>query len=442
MRVLLISTNQLRPEGELQWVPVAPLGLSYVASALREAGHEIAFLDLCFEERAEQAVSDIIREFDPASIGISFRNLEMMAYFRNISFLDGLRDVVSCCRRHSDARIVLGGSGFSIMPVPVLRYTGCEFGIVGEGEWSYPELLRCLESGAGTDEIPGVVRIDGDEARIHPPRRDHSLGGLIPPARELIDHGRYIRAGGTANLQTKRGCPFECVYCTYPLIEGRAVRCRPPGEVIDEFSTLDRTYGLHEAYVVDSQFNYPLDYAKTVCERLITVRNSMKVWWTCMLNPGYVDEELALMLRLARCSMVDLSIESASDTMLERLGKGFTTADIRKTFAVLHEYRLPFSTWILFGGPGENATTVKETLSLLAELGVPRVLFAVGIRVCPRTALAERMREEGALAGERDLLEPVFYPSMAPEEIVELIRPYCVERPDWRIAAHKFAAVD
>jgi radical SAM superfamily enzyme YgiQ (UPF0313 family) len=435
MRVLLISTNRLRPTQTSEWLPVEPLGLAYVAAGLRNAGHEVQFLDLCFVERQDAAIVDVIERSVPDVIGISLRNIEMMAYFQNVSFLDELQSAVDICRHHSDARIILGGSGFSIMPAQLLRHTGLDLGIVGEGERSLPDLLSRLELDQDYSDIPGVVQVVDDQVQFTPPDRNQDISNLLAPARDLIDHSQYVRAGGTVNLQTKRGCPFKCIYCTYPLIEGTNVRCRRPDEVAEEFRVIDSEFGVKEAYVVDNQFNYPLDHAKEVCEKLVALRDEIKVWWSCMLNPGYLSEELVLLLRLARCTMVDLSIESASDRVLDSLGKNFSTGEIRNAITLLKKYLLPFTTWILLGGPGETKETVQETLGFLAELEVPSVLFSIGLRVCPGTEIERLMRGDGRIGEGDDLLGSVFYLSMSAEELAELVLPYCKGRKGWRIAA-------
>ena len=438
MKVLLVSSNQLKPSATLPWVPVEPLGMAYVASALRASGHEIEFLDLCFSPHWEKDLRAVIGVFQPACIGISLRNIDLMAYFNPVSFIDDLKAIVEVCRGCTSARIVLGGSGFSVMPRELLRFTGLDLGIAGEGEWSFPALLEGLERGLDYSGISGVVsRVDGDIRGPAPARDFPPLLGHVRPERDRIDGKRYRAAGGAASLQTKRGCPFACIYCTYPLVEGAAMRCRPADEVADEFRELSERYGVNEAYIVDNQFNYPLEHAQEVCERLARDRGDYKVWWSCMLNPAYVTEEFAILLRLARCVMVDLSIESVSDRMLERLGKNFRVRDVRRTIEVLKKCRLGFNTWVLFGGPGESEETIRETLDALVEMEVADVLIGIGLRICPGTRIERIARGEGIINERTDLVKPVFYVSMDAHEIVKLVEPYLERHPGWRIAALK-----
>ncbi|HSR13004.1 MAG TPA: cobalamin-dependent protein, partial [Thermodesulfobacteriota bacterium] len=136
MRVLLISANtEMLPD------PVAPLGPACVASALRKAGHDTRFLDLCFIENMEAAVRETVSDFRPDCIGVSLRNLDNVAFPDSVSYLPFYKKIAETCRRVSAAPVFLGGAGFTLMPGPILEYLGADGGIAGEGEESFPALL-------------------------------------------------------------------------------------------------------------------------------------------------------------------------------------------------------------------------------------------------------------------------------------------------------------
>ena len=437
MKVLLVSTNQLRPTRYVPWEPVEPLGAAYVAAAVLRAGHGVGLLDLCFSAHPEKHLDEALERESPDVIGISFRNIEMTAYFNDVSFLETLTTIVSVCRERAGASVVLGGSGFSIMPEEILRLTGAELGIIGEGEWSFPELLSRIEKGAEYDGIPGLVRLRDGSASRALPDRGHELRGNVFPARGLIDHAGYARMGGVVNVQTKRGCPMGCIYCTYPIIEGSEPRCRPTSEVLDELVEISQRFGIERAYMVDSQFNNPPDRAKELCMALASMRERVKLSWSCMINPAGVDEELAFLMRLAGCRYVDLGADSGSETMLGMLGKGFTKDDVARAASLFGRSRISFGTWILLGGPGESEATIRETLQFLSANNVSDVLFSVGLRVYPGTPLERIARDEGRLEGRTDLIEPAYYLSMEAQRIVSIVEPHLGAHQGWRIAARR-----
>ena len=109
MKVALVNTNRMQP-------PIAPIGLDYVAEALNAAGHTVGLLDLCWEEDAAGAIRNYFSESDFGLAGITLRNTDDCVYTSRRSFLSGFPDLVKMVRNNTDARIVLGGVGFSTMP--------------------------------------------------------------------------------------------------------------------------------------------------------------------------------------------------------------------------------------------------------------------------------------------------------------------------------------
>src|SRR5213595_3682804 len=152
VRVLLVSANQERSPD-----PVAPLGACYVATAAAGAGHEVQVLDLCFSEDPPAAVRAAVAAHRPEAIGISLRNVDNCAYPDTVSYLPHYRAVVQACRTASEAPIVLGGSAFTTMPAHYLATLGVPFGVVGEGEVAFVELLACLDRRREPRGLPGIA---------------------------------------------------------------------------------------------------------------------------------------------------------------------------------------------------------------------------------------------------------------------------------------------
>ena len=162
---------------------------------------------------------------------VSLRNIDNVTWPGCRSYLAGVREVVAICR--GQARVVVGGSGFSLMPREILAYLDADYGVVGEGEEVLPRLVELIGQGACPSSLPGVL-VRGIEGFLPP----LPVERIATPERSLFDVARYQRQGGMANVQTKRGCPFACIYCTYPLLEGRRMRLRPIKAIIAEIRAL------------------------------------------------------------------------------------------------------------------------------------------------------------------------------------------------------------
>jgi radical SAM superfamily enzyme YgiQ (UPF0313 family) len=421
MRILLISVNRERMP-----YPVAPLGLAYIAKALKQAGHEVRAIDLCFSTDIENDVARIMEDSHPDAIGISLRNLDNLTYPSSLSYVPELEETVAIVRRYTPAPVIIGGSGFSLAPLPLMQRVDLDFGVVGEGEGSMVELVQRLEQGASAGGIPGVLIKGGKE--FIPPM---PLASFHAPDRSILDNQRYLKEGGMANLQTKRGCPFDCIYCTYPLLEGKRCRMRAVPEVVQEIRQLQAEHGADYIYFVDDIFNYPADYTADLCQEMITQKVAVK--WTAFVNPRFLSAELCALMAKAGCQGLELGIDSGAAKILKAYRKGFETEDIARAARSCHETRLPFAVYLLLGGPGEDEATLQESFALMDRLSPTAVIVMVGIRVYPHTHLQEIAIEEGVVAPHDDLLEPRFYisPLIGSERLIEKITEAAMKRQGW-----------
>ena len=423
VNVLLINTNR-----ETSPWPVLPLGLSTVASALKAKGHAVRFLDLCFVPSPPEAIHAALMDFPAEAVGVTVRNIDNVSMLGPRFYLDSIRDeVIAPCRSGSRAPIIIGGSAVGISPAAMMDHFGVDFALAGEGETSMDRWLECLKMGnRDFTAIPGLYH-RGPDGSIHAPGRvsREPVDGLRHPRPyEWVDYRRYRRRGALAGIQTKRGCPFECIYCAYGLIEGCGPRLRDPEDIVDEMEGWNRAVHPPGFDFVDSVFNHPEAHAVSLCEAI--VKRGIRTRLTTMdLNPGPVSEELVAVMRAAGFSRLMSSPDSASPAMLERLKKNFTVDDLIRAAGRLRAGGLRVFWFFTFGGPGESPDTIRETLDFCGRHLPPGdvVLFSIGFRISPGTALAQIAREEGVVGPDDALFRPAFYcaPETPPSLILRMI---------------------
>jgi radical SAM superfamily enzyme YgiQ (UPF0313 family) len=417
----LISANRERMP-----YPVAPVGLAYIAEALLAEGHDCRAIDLCFSEDIEHDLTQMVADFSPDLIGISLRNLDNLTYPPSISYVPELEETIAIIRRCTPAPIVIGGSGFSLAPLPLMQRLEVDFGIVGEGEESMAKLVQQLEQGGSLGGIPGVL-IKGNNEFLPP--RPLDLFGV--PARRVLNNERYLREGGMANIQTKRGCPFNCIYCTYPLLEGKRVRVREVQDVVREMQGLQEDYGVDYCYFVDDIFNYPPDYTEALLREMIA--QGVKMRWTAFVNPRFLTPEITVLMAEAGCQGVELGVDSGSSKILKGYRKGFEIQDIINASQHCRETGLNFALYLLLGGPGEDEATLQETFALMDRLDPTAVIIMIGIRIYPQTPLQKTAIQEGVIKEDDDLLEPRFYisPLIGAERLIEVVTEAALGRRGW-----------
>jgi radical SAM superfamily enzyme YgiQ (UPF0313 family) len=410
MRVALVNTNRIIP-------PIAPIGLDYVAEALCASGHQAEILDLCWEERWEQALAGFLENGNHALVGVSIRNTDDCSFATRVSFLPDHVAVVKRIREHTDALIVLGGVGFSIMPEAVLARCGADAGIWGEGEFILSEVAGRLEKNQPWNDLPGLVSRTGATWRRNPGIA-RPLASLPSMSRGFLDNRRYFREGGQAGIETKRGCPRRCIYCADPVAKGKHVRLRPPGAVVDELARLV-SLGIDHIHTCDSEFNIPADHAAEVCREIVRRGLGERLRWYAYCAPVPFTAELADLMRRAGCTGINFGTDSGDDRMLKLLGRDFRAGDILRTARLCRDAGVAVMFDLLIGPPGETRESIVRTVSLMKQAEPDCAGVAVGVRVYPGTELANLVakggREKGLTGGD-DLANPVFFlePEVSP----------------------------
>ncbi len=427
MKVLLISVNN-----ETDPYPVAPIGIMYIASALKEKGHDVQIFDLCFVEDDVQAIKDSIKGFLPDVIGISIRNIDNLTYNKSIFYLPRIKNIVDAIREYTSATIVAGGSGFSIFSGEVLKYLNLDIGIVGEGEIAFPMYLDAISNGGDIYRIPNLCYLKDDELKLNITQHDHPN---LFPDRSLLDNKKYLELGGMGNIQSKRGCPFSCIYCTYPHINGNRLRLREPGDVVEELKEMVSEYGIDYVFFTDDIFNVPEDHASAICEDII--RNNLKIDWTCFATPKNMTRELAGLMKKAGCNGVEFGTDACSERTLKGLNKHFTLDDITSATEYCKSVDLPNAHYIIIGGPGENEITLNETFTLFDKISPTAIIALIGLRIYPNTGLHKRAVEDNIIEKNRNLLDPVFYltPEMSIDTIFRKVSEHAGQSRNWIVPA-------
>jgi len=437
MRALLVSTNRCR-----DLLPPPPVGVGYVATAAADAGHDVRLLDLQLARHPEQQLARAAREFRPDVVGFSVRNLDNLIRQRARDQFSSVAPLLAAVREHSHAPVVLGGPAVSIAGPSALRRLDADFAVIGEGEGSFVALLEALE-GRTLDQIPGLVHRRNGNLITNPQAHAERFGGS--GMERWVDWKHYERIGSTWAIQTKRGCPLPCTYCLYGTIEGARYRLRPAGDVVDEMERVWREQRPRTFEFVDSTFNLPVDHALAVCAEI--ARRAGRAALTAQgVNPLGASPELFKAMKRAGFNSFMVSAESGSDTMLERLGKGFSVDHVQRTIEAARASGMVSLWFFMLGAPGETQATVEESLSFAERWldweGCLVILFA-GVRVLPGTEVARIARAEGQIADDDDLVEPRFYFSRDVDErwLVERIRRAVVRRANIVHAAEEDASL-
>jgi radical SAM superfamily enzyme YgiQ (UPF0313 family) len=434
-RVLLVSTNRERAPQ-----PVVPNGVACVASALAHAGHEVRVLDLCFARDPFRAARDAARAFTPEVVGVSVRNIDNSDLLALRHYTPEAAAVTRALRDAAPgATVIAGGAAFGVAPAALTDALDVDWAVAGDGERTTVALIEALAAGRDPGDLPGLVRRDAGGTRLVPSGGEGRLDTL-PETRmqDWIDIRAYQRHGGTVPIQTKRGCVFKCVYCTYLNVEGWGYRLRDPESVADEIASLARERGVRRFEFVDSTFNSPPRHAIAVCESI--VRRGLRVHLdTTNFTPASAIPELVAAMRPAGFRWLGITAESASDQVLARLEKGFDADQVRVVAERVERAGMKVLWIFLVGGPGETRETLDETLRF-AEWRLARgdaVYLTVGLRIYPGTTLQRIAADEGVVDPNDSLLAPAFYfsPALDRDGAIARLRDFAQRHPRFMFSA-------
>jgi radical SAM superfamily enzyme YgiQ (UPF0313 family) len=424
MKVLLISANT-----ELINMPVLPMGMAFVARAAEDAGHEVSQINLMAEPEALKTLAERIRQVQPDIIGISVRNIDDQNSLQPRFLLEPVISIIATCRQNSEAKIVLGGAGYSIFPKESLSYLAADMGIQGEGERSFAMLLDRIKKKNDLSDIPGLYLADQSIANLPDTFRNIDQNLYPQPDKHFFSLERTGEEVIWLPFQTRRGCPLNCSYCSTPMIEGKTTRKRSIGFIIDALAAY-ASAGFDHLFFVDNTFNLPPGFSKDLCDQMIEA--GLNINWRCILYPGKVDKELVEKMAQAGCVEVSLGMESGSDTILRKMNKQYRTADVTHASDLLKKSGIRRMGFLLLGGPGETRQTVLESLEFVDSLALEMVKVTIGIRIYPNTEIALHAKRIGKISADDNLLYPRFYIENDMEAwIRKTVDEWMKDRPNW-----------
>ena len=421
MKILLISANTVTEP-----YPVYPLALDYVAGAIAD-NHEVRIADI--HTHNGERLADEIRQFSPDIIGISLRNVDTTDTTNPKGFIGSYRTLTETIQKHSDAVIILGGSGLTIFPNEMMKALDADYGIMGEGE-RITRLIDAIENHQDVSGIPGIITRDASSPMPTPWEKN-----IVRKFNQKADYlAYYLQNGGMLNLQTKRGCHFNCIYCTYPHIEGRQLRLVDPAAVAETARRLESA-GAKYLYMTDAVFNS--DSVHNIAVARALKKAGVTIPWGAFFAPLNPPADYYKILADSGLTHVEFGTESLSDRVLRSYQKPFKVSHVMAAHRAAVDAGLYVAHYLLLGGPAENRESLDKTLQNIDKLDRTVIILFCGVRIYPYTPLYRIAVKEGQISDADSLLEPVFYRAagIGPDEIIGRVAKLAQSRPNWVVGA-------
>ncbi len=387
MRILLISANKNRTP-----YPVYPLGLSVVMNALLREGHQVDVFDCMFD--SANILTDKLLSYIPDVVGISIRNIDNTNMNEPESYLDFVVNICETVKKTVSSKIILGGAGFSLMPEYVMSLTNADYGVVGEGEYVFVDILHKIANG----KRPLNQILYSSESSTDNEISSANYDGVLL--------SKYYQLNGfMGSLQTKRGCLNKCVYCTYPKLEGNQINSRSPSAVVNDIERLIGT-GAKFLFFTDSLFNDSYGTYMPILREM--KKRKITTPWTAYFQPSGIESATVELMKETGLSAVELGADASTDITLKKLGKNFTFSDVKKSVSIFNDFEIPAAVYYIFGGPGETEETVHDGIANILSLYAVSFI-GVGIRIYPGTQIEKIAISEGMFDRTTSFHEPQYY---------------------------------
>jgi len=375
---------------------IPPYSLMQLASILKKNRHEVTLIDANGENLTYPRIKEHLARCAPYDI-VVFR-------FTPTTFDNDMR--IASLAKATNHRALTVGLCWTLQSFAEEILKSCDsldVYALGESELVVPDLIETFEQKGfeGLREVRGIAYKIGDVV-VQTERSKNDIDyNLLPiPAFDLVNLRNYRnKATGFGRfmiLNTSKGCPFGCIYCTVRRTKWKA---KSADRVLSEIRTLVRDYYVNVISFFDESFTLDKQRAADICQRLINER--LNVVWYCNTRVDCVDPDLLKLMRKAGCRGISYGVESGSQKILENSKKGQNIEQARK--AILWTKAAGIKTYASFivGLPGETWNTVKATLQFVKNTRPNGAQFNVAVPY-PKTELYEIAKTNGWITENLD----------------------------------------
>jgi radical SAM superfamily enzyme YgiQ (UPF0313 family) len=390
MKVLLIKHPTTHFANTSPPVSGLPLGILYIAAALRTAGHQVQLYDaivdadekrwgtVCEDGKyqmgaTQEEIGRLVAEAAPDVVGIS--NQYTSQVDNAIQTAQTVKEV------NRAITVVVGGPHASVMPSSFFENPDIvDFAVIGEGEDTMVDLLDNLGSGKDVTPLKGIAYLkDGQLAIKKKNKFITDLDRIQLPAYDLLDMERYFyfnekgkdgresyRYPGShrsVSMITSRGCPFNCIFCSIHLSMGRQFRAHTVTYVLDHIRQIRKNYDIRHIHFEDDNFTLDMDRFNAILDGLITDR--FPITWDTPngVRADYLNQAILEKCKASGCTYLRIGVESANETVSKEIVRKHldlkTVVDVAKR---CQKTGIDLEAFYMIGLPGETTSQMNETI--------------------------------------------------------------------------------
>jgi len=400
-----------------------PIGLGYVSSCLKRAGHEV---DCYTFRRAKGYVMQLQKGYDLVATG------GLCCHYANLKIIADLTKKLG-------RPLVVGGGVITATPELMSRALGVDYAVVGEGEETIVELLATIERGGDPSHVKGIGYFQNGQFLLTEKRPEiRNLDALPLPDYEGFDYGKFLDAANPGQqyywdlfdhpreypIVTSRSCPFPCTFCYHPI--GKKYRQRSMDSVMEELQRAIPQYRINIVSIYDELFSYNEQRVSEFCKRFRELKSSIPwdVKWLCQMRVTGLNERMLDEMRESGCFMISYGFESYSTTVLESMKKRISPDEIHRAVHLTLDKKMSIQANFIFGDKAETLETARTTLDFWEGHLESGVQFT-DLIVCPNSEIYKYSVGKQLIKDELDFVEnhlfdPINITSMSNRQYWEM----------------------
>ncbi len=331
------STTEKRP----------PVGVGFLISVLRDAGHNVFFVDN-YLSPSNFLETDYLQRHQIDFVGIYTNTICYRDSLRMFYRLEEMRQTGAW-----QGKIIAGGPHASVSPETIPSFVNHI--VIGEGEYA----IRDIVAGKVTERI------------VHYPSIEN-LDELPMPAWDYFAEmpydwgGNWLPETPVFTMNTSRGCPFDCTFCSVGSIWGRRYTYFSAERVVADIEHVVKHHGAKGIYFREDNFTLNKKRLYEFCNLMI--ERGINIPWVCETRASSLDRETVELMARAGAKGAYIGVESGSQRLLDFMHKAIKLEDVRRAFNLCHEFGINTAASIIIGVPTETQQDLQMTMDLLREI--------------------------------------------------------------------------
>lgn len=325
-----------------------PLGLGFIMSVLKKANHEVYFIDNYLKPSNILETNFLVKN-----------NIDFVGIYSNTICYDSTLEMFEKLQKMREkktwnGKIIVGGPHTSIGKETIPDYV--DHIVIGEGEKTVLDIVEGriqdrIAIGEKIEDLDSLPMTAWEEFVNLPYKRNHE----------------WIDSFPIYTLNTSRGCPFNCIFCSVKSIWGKTYRFMSSKRIIQEIIYLQKYYGAKGIYFREDHFTLNKKRVIEFCELLLL--NKIKIDWMCETRVDQLDDyDYQALMAKAGCKAFYIGVESGSQRMLDFFKKGETIAQFIKAFDISHDVGIKTYASFVVGAPTETEEDIRMTDKLIERI--------------------------------------------------------------------------